>query len=86
MENPVIGINYSVHIKALIIATLSLLLISPVVRADQFDQLKGYWQCQEEGESVTLEFMSRQQLFYNGQAAITGMSPAPFRSRRNMAW
>lgn len=68
MRNPINGINYRVHITALIFATLFLLLISPLARADQFAQLKGYWQCQEEGESVTLEFMSRQQLLYNGQA------------------
>ena len=68
MKNPFYRINYRFHIIALIFATLSLLLISPVARADQFAQLKGYWQCQEEGESVTLEFRSRQQLLYNGQA------------------
>ena len=68
MRNPINGIYYRVHITALIFATLFLLLISPLARADQFAQLKGYWQCQEEGEPVTLEFMSRQQLLYNGQA------------------
>jgi hypothetical protein len=40
------------------IAILSLIFISPVARADTFAQLKGYWQCQEDGQRSTLEFMS----------------------------
>jgi len=68
MKKPLGGINHGVQTIALIIASLALMLIMPAAWADNFAQLKGYWQCQEDGGSATLEFMSRQQLLYNGQA------------------
>jgi hypothetical protein len=43
------GIEYRVHTMALVIITLSLLIISPVVSADNLAHLKGYWQRQEDG-------------------------------------
>ena len=60
------GINYKIHTLPLIVTTLSLLIISPSAWADSFAQLKGYWQCQEDGLQSTLEFKSRKQLSYNG--------------------
>jgi len=68
-------IDFRVHCMTLIIATLSMILISPVARADTFAQLKGYWQCLEEGQRATLEFKSREQLLYNGQAANCQLAP-----------
>jgi len=69
------GINHKIHTLPLIVTTLSLLIISPSAWADSFAQLKGYWQCQEDGLQSTLEFKSRQQLSYNGQAASYHLAP-----------
>lgn len=68
-------INHSFHTITLIIAALFLLLISPGAWADNYTQLKGYWQCQEDGQTAILEFTSRQQLLYNGQAASYQLAP-----------
>lgn len=49
---------------------MPVLLVLPLaVNADDYTRLKGYWQCQEEGEQATLEFQSRQSLLYNGEAS-----------------
>lgn len=69
------GVNHRLHTMALIIAIAALLLSPPASRADDYAQLKGYWQCQEDGVSSTLEFKSRQQLLYNGQAANYQLGP-----------
>ena len=65
-------LSYSI---SLIITILSLMLISPTARADNFAEVKGYWQCREEGVRSTLEFASREQLIYNGQAASYQLGP-----------
>ena len=62
-------INCRAHSIPLMIVTLFLIFISPVAGADTFAELKGYWQCHEEGQRSTLEFMSREKLIFNGQAA-----------------
>jgi hypothetical protein len=69
------GINHKIHTFPLIVTTLSLLIISQLAWADSFAQLKGYWQCQEDGLQSTLEFKSRQQLLYNQQAASYKLAP-----------
>jgi hypothetical protein len=69
------GMNSSVKSLALSIATLVFLLIQPQASADDYTQLKGCWQCQEEGLQSTLEFKSRKQLLYNGQAASYQLAP-----------
>jgi hypothetical protein len=69
------GINHKTHTIPLIITTLSLLTISPLAWADSFAQLKGCWQCQEDGLQSTLEFKSRKQLLFNGQAASYQLAP-----------
>ena len=69
------GINHKTLSIPLIIATLSALIISPLAWADSFAQLKGYWQCQEDGLQSTLEFKSKKQLLYNGQAASYQLAP-----------
>lgn len=69
------GMNSRVHTLALSIATLILLLIQPLASADDYTQLKGCWQCQEEGLQSTLEFKSRKQLLFNGQAASYQLAP-----------
>ena len=68
-------INCRVHSITLIIAALSLIFISPAAGVDTFAQLKGYWQCQEDGQRATLEFMSREKLIYDGQAANYQLGP-----------
>lgn len=68
-------INHRFHTIALIVATLALLLAPLVAWADDFAQLKGYWQCQEDGVAATIEFKSRQQLLYNGQALNYQLAP-----------
>ena len=62
-------------ISVLIVVVLSLMLISPAAGADNFAQLQGYWRCQEEGIQATLEFMTREKLIYNGQAANYQLGP-----------
>lgn len=54
------GINSGVQTITLTIATLALLLTAPIASAEVYTQLKGYWQCQEDGEQLSLEFKSRQ--------------------------
>ena len=49
--------------------TLALLLSLPGYAEEGYSLLKGFWQCQEEGEQATLEFQSKNQLAYNGQPA-----------------
>lgn len=75
MKRPYDQINCRVHTIRLMIAILSLIFISPVARADTFAQLKGYWQCQEDGQRSTLEFMSREKLIFNGQTANYQLGP-----------
>jgi hypothetical protein len=75
MKNPNGGTNSGVHIIALTVATLALLFILTMAWADDYSQLKGYWQCQEEGETATLEFKSRQQLLHNGEAYNYWLAP-----------
>jgi hypothetical protein len=64
-----------IRITALSIATFVFLLTPPLAFADDYAQLEGCWQCQEDGESVTLEFKSRQQLLYNGEAYNYRLAP-----------
>ncbi len=76
MKNPHYGTNSSVHIIiALVIATLALPFIVRMTWADDYTQLKGYWQCQEDGETATLEFKSRQELLHNGEAYNYRLAP-----------
>jgi hypothetical protein len=63
------GISHKSNPAPLIISTLFVLIFSQFAWANSFAQLKGLWQCQEEGLQSTLEFKSRKQLSYNGQAA-----------------
>jgi hypothetical protein len=63
------------HFIPTIISILFLFVTSPLAWADSFAQLKGFWECQEEGLQSTLEFKSRQQLLYNGQVANYQLAP-----------
>ena len=56
-------INCRFH--TIILATLVLLLAPLIAWTDDFAQLKGCWQCQEDGVAATIEFKSRRQLLYN---------------------
>jgi len=58
--------------------TSALLLSPPGYAAEGYSLLKGFWQCQEEGERTTLEFQSKNQLIYNGQPANYQLLPNAF--------
>lgn len=73
------GTNSTVHTIALTIATLVLLLRPPVAWTDDYTQLEGCWQCQENGVPVTLEFKSRRQLLYNDEAYKYQLAPGTIR-------
>jgi hypothetical protein len=68
-------INSGILTIALTLATLAMLITPPLGSAEDYNQLKGYWQCQEDGEPVTLEFKSRQQLLYNGEVYSYQLAP-----------
>jgi hypothetical protein len=68
-------INSGILTIALTLATLAMLITPPLGSAEDYNQLKGYWQCQEDGELVTLEFKSRQQLLYNGEVYSYQLAP-----------
>ncbi|MGD2272474.1 MAG: hypothetical protein PVI06_18890 [Desulfobacterales bacterium] len=65
----------SVFFVSMFTATFVLMLALPAVDAQDYTQLAGYWQCQEDGQPATLEFKSRHQLFYNGQAYTYQLVP-----------
>jgi hypothetical protein len=75
------GINSGVQTITLTITTLALLLTAPIASAEVYTQLKGYWQCQEDGGQLSLEFKSRQQLLYNGQAYNYQLGPGVMQVR-----
>lgn len=75
MRKPQNGIHPGLHGMALAINALTLLFILPLAWADDYSRLKGFWQCQEDGEQATLEFVSRQRLLYNGEAHNYQISP-----------
>ena len=68
-------INSRVQTTTLTILTLALLLTAPLASAEVYTQLKGYWQCQEDGKQVSLEFKSEQQLLHNGEAFDYQLGP-----------
>jgi hypothetical protein len=68
-------IKFRVNTIALTVIVLVLMLLPKLSYADSYTQLEGYWQCQEDSEPVTLEFKSRQQLFYNGKAYKYQLAP-----------
>ncbi len=75
------GIELRVHTLVLAITILVLLLIQPLAFADDYTQLKGCWQCQIDGEPITLEFTSRQKLLYNGEAYNYQLAPGAIKVR-----
>lgn len=75
MKKPHDGINSRVYTIALTIAILVLLLTQPLASADDYTQVEGCWQCQVDGDQITLEFKSRQQLIYNGEAYNYQLTP-----------
>ncbi|NIQ74817.1 MAG: hypothetical protein GWN80_04665, partial [Gammaproteobacteria bacterium] len=57
-----------------------LLIASPTTYASgEYNRLLGFWQCQEEGQRSTLEFQSKTQLLYNGEAANYHLAPGVIR-------
>ena len=69
------GINSGIQAVSLTIAIVILLLSAPIDSAAMYSQLKGYWSCQEDGQSVSLEFQSPQKLLYNGQPYSYQLGP-----------
>jgi len=61
-----------------LVTTSALLIRPPGYAAEGYSLLKGFWQCQEEGERTTLEFRSKNQLIYNGQPANYQLLPNAF--------
>ena len=61
----------------------TLLLRSSGDASEGYALLKGFWQCQEDGEQTTLEFQSKNQLIYNGQPANYQLLPNAFRVIEN---
>lgn len=55
--------------------TLALLLTAPLASAEIYTKLQGYWQCQEDGQQVSLEFESEQRLLYDGRAYDYQLGP-----------
>ena len=66
-----------------LVPTLTYILLSSLaptkVNADNYSLLKGYWQCQEEGVPVTLDFQSRNTVKYNGEVISYEMLPGILR-------
>jgi len=62
------------HLLAALLAGLS-----PFAIADDYAQLQGFWQCEEEGVRTTLDFRSRSSLLYNGEAADYQLGSGMFR-------
>lgn len=58
----------------------ALLLSPPGYAAEGYALLKGFWQCQEEGDQTTLEFQSKNQLIYNDQPVNYQLLPNAFRT------
>jgi hypothetical protein len=55
---------------------LSLLLgLTGQLHASDFSALQGYWQCKEAGMNYSLQFLSSNQLVYNGQTTNYQLAP-----------
>jgi hypothetical protein len=59
--------------------TFTLLLSQFGYAAEGYALLNGFWRCQEGGEQSTLEFKSKTELIYNGQAASYQLFPNAFK-------
>jgi len=62
------GSNFIFTILLTAVTISAILFIRPMAWADDYNRLEGCWQCREDGEQTMLEFKSRQQLLYNGEA------------------
>jgi hypothetical protein len=70
---------FKIFIVLSLAMTFVLLLGLPGYTIDGYTLLKGFWRCQEEGEQSTLEFKSKTELIYNGQAANYQLMPNAFK-------
>jgi len=77
MSHPAVRCRSSNPLK--LITTGLLLGLSPLAAADDYAQLNGFWQCEEEGERTTLDFRSPDTLFYNGVSAQYQLGNGVFR-------
>lgn len=57
-----------IHATCYPLLAIFILVPAFAARAGDFNALKGYWQCQEEGVGSSLEFVSADRLIYNGQS------------------
>jgi hypothetical protein len=62
------------------------MLMPILVSANDYNQLKGFWSCQEEGVPITLEFKSRQQLSYAGQTYSYQLAPGIIQVQEDYGW
>jgi hypothetical protein len=81
MEKAIMKISrlFKVFVVLSLAMTSTLLLRSSGYASEGYALLKGFWQCQEDGEQTTLEFQSKNQLIYNGQPANYQLLPNAFR-------
>ena len=78
--NPVCGKSLYFSGLTIFISVFLLLIASPPTYASgEYNQLLGFWQCQEEGQSSTLEFQSKTRLLYNGEPANYHLAPGVIR-------
>jgi hypothetical protein len=61
-----------------------LFIASPTTYArGEYNELRGCWQCQEEGGITTLEFQSKTRLLYNGEPLNYQLAPGIIRVEEN---
>jgi len=59
--------------------TLLFIASSTTYASGEYNRLRGFWQCQEEGQGSTLEFQSKTRLLYNGEPADYQLAPGVIR-------
>lgn len=86
MKNVDTGRTYTIQVTILTIYTIVLLIMVPIASADVYPQLKGCWQCQEDGQQISLDFRSREQLLYNGKAYSYQLGPNAIQVNEEGRW
>ena len=78
--NTVCGKSLSFYRFLLFVSAILLFIsTSTTFSSMELNELLGLWQCQEEGQSSTLEFQSKNRLLYNGEPANYTLAPGVIR-------
>jgi hypothetical protein len=78
--NAVCGKSLYFHGFFVFVSVTLLLIASPTAYGSgEYNELLGCWQCQEKGQSSTLEFQSKTRLLYNGEPANYQLGPGIIR-------